>query len=657
MRRIFVVLVISLASVVALPAEDAFATTTPGTFHALAPTRVTSTSVATHQTLSITVGGHGGVPTSGVAAVAITLSAVSPTSPGGLTAWQGGVRPATTTLRFAAKQSVTNGAVIPVSSTGKIGVYNSSAGSVTVAVDVDGYYTNGASSAAGAFHVLTPVRVVAPTTLSGGHTITEAIAGHGGVPSSNVGAVALNITITSTTHAGALLAFAHGAVAPGDAVVRFVTGQFAAAFAIVGVSAGGLIDIKNTATSGSVSVSVDVAGYFTAGESAIAGSTTALPLARAVSATIAAHGTLNVGLGGRGGVAFQGVAAAIVTLTAATPGGSGTLIAYRSGATRPSTTSLRFTSGRPSVTTALVATSTTSTIAIYNSASVSMQVIVDVSGYVHSATITAPATSVARYVRNISGVAGDVTTMHAEGQADAASGARLVLLDIGAQANDKSGVVLTDGAGTKISYSGLVTAVQAYLDGYGAVAGATVAVGTNNDANDWTAYPASQRGADWANRVIDMLHGGAGVAVVGADDIESEFFSTEVQAQQWETSYLASTSAALLYNGSATGCPTSFGGTATCSFGWTLAQYYALAHNGTRIRVLPQIYNPDLAVQWANVDRTGGGALVFAGSLTEHAIDATTLSPGAGWAALRNAIASVVAVPTIPAAVDIHVDG
>ena len=192
-----------------------------------------------------------------------------------------------------------------------------------------------------------------------------------------------------------------------------------------------------------------------------------------------------------------------------------------------------------------------------------------------------------------------------------------MLLDIGAQLNDRSGVLLS-ATNLKINWAHLVNALDAYLAGYASASG-TVAIATNNDGN-WHEYPATARGRDWANKVIDALTVPTGVEVAGAADIEATFVSTRAQAQTWEDAYLAATSRPLYFVGSADGCPSTFGATGgTCRFGWTERQYYALAHHGSRIRALPQIYTPDNAVQWANIDATGGGGLQFAGALTEHA--------------------------------------
>ncbi|MGH8963607.1 MAG: hypothetical protein ACRDWT_20845 [Jatrophihabitantaceae bacterium] len=170
------------------------------------------------------------------------------------------------------------------------------------------------------------------------------------------------------------------------------------------------------------------------------------------------------------------------------------------------------------------------------------------------------------------------------------------------------------------------------------------------------------RGRDWS-QVVNTLAGRADTSliVVGADDIEAGFASTELQAQQWENAYFAGTAAKLIYNGDANDCPTTFGKTAGfCAYGWSQKQYYSLAHHGSQVQVLPQVYFPTEAIKWADIDATGDGSehggLFFAGALTEHADSPWQLTAQQGWTALYRAISSVVATPTISHAVDIAVD-
>jgi hypothetical protein len=296
-------------------------------------------------------------------------------------------------------------------------------------------------------------------------------------------------------------------------------------------------------------------------------------------------------------------------------------------------------------------------------------------------------TASARYLDTLTGPkdpnykANNEQKMHYFGCADAAGGVQFELLDVGAQTVTKPlsatnpGVALAlsgDKQPVRLNYADLTDAIESYLDAYADTTkcntgdtALTLAVGTNNDG-DFTAYPATPRGVDWAQQVINPLRSYAGsnsypVTVVAADDIEAAFASTEAQAVAWEDAYLQKVSAPdpttpvqLIENGDANDCPTRFGQTGrTCAFGWTEQQYYHLAHRGSQIAVLPQIFYSSEAIKWANIDATGGGGLIFAGSLTEHDRDSSQLTPGQGRAALYRAISSVVDDPNVPVAVDI----
>ena len=169
----------------------------------------------------------------------------------------------------------------------------------------------------------------------------------------------------------------------------------------------------------------------------------------------------------------------------------------------------------------------------------------------------------------------------------------------------------------RLRYGDLVTVLQSYLAAFSQCANGkatTVAIGTNNDGDYSPSDPYSPnaRGADWAGSVINMLGSETGVTLVGANDIEPDFASTQKQAQTWETAYLkAATKKTLIFNGSADGCPDGFGDTgAACSKGFTQQGLYNLAHNDQgQIKAAPQVYSPSMAAQWANIDRTGGRQL------------------------------------------------
>jgi hypothetical protein len=677
-RRAVLPVVLALVGAAAsvVVAQPAGAATTGGSYVALpVQSRVVDTRTgaagnhkgAVHggHAISPTIAGKGSVPSSGVASVVVTITAVSPTADGGIVGYVG-TRPNTTNLQFTKGHAITDTAVLPLSS-GRVTLFNTaSSGSVQIVVDVSGYYTSGTASSSdpGIFHLVKPARVVNTVTggsygnrhgaLAAGQGTTPTL-NHAGIPSS-AGAVAVTITALHATKAGSIIAYRPDEPRQNLALLHFLPGRRTSAFAILRVSSG-RATLVNT-SSGSVDVTVDVLGYYNIGFAKTAKAFQTVVQTRLPGMTVAANSSRRVSLAGKGGVPLAGVAAGLVTLHVVAPGRSGGLQAWRSDRSRPGTTTvLQYEAGHTSSNVVLVPLSSGS-FSVHNTSGAAVTLVVDIDGFVPSSALTSPtAKSTARYVRNIDGSAADVATMTGEGNADALAGNTFVLLDIGAQLNDKSGVLLS-GTSVTLTYAALVTAMNAYVTGFVDAGGSgTIAIGTNNDANNWTAYTASARGADWANKVIDQIITSPEVTIAGADDIEPAFFSTEAQAEQWETAFLGATSAGLVFNGSADGCPKTWTSGATCAFGWTAKQLYRLATgvgHPARTKALPQIYHGYMATQWAMIDKTGGGGIHFAGSLTEHALSSGTLTPAQGWTALRRAVSSVATTSVGSVVADIH---
>lgn len=233
------------------------------------------------------------------------------------------------------------------------------------------------------------------------------------------------------------------------------------------------------------------------------------------------------------------------------------------------------------------------------------------------------------YLRSLVGrAAHDQRIMWRLGARDAVHNPRgmghLVLLDIGGQT--RRGVRLSV-VNHFVSYRGLVRAVRAYIGGYHRHqrrnAPVTIALGTNNDL-----YTSRRAGRLWARHVVNPLRSSArrylGIRIAGANDIEPGFRAGPRATRRWLSGYLHGTTAPFIFNGSADGCsprhPRS-----RCNHGWNARTLASLA--GTvapaRIMALPQIYNPTMAAQWAQISRTAKLSrrrpLHILGPLTEQA--------------------------------------
>ncbi|MER5641806.1 hypothetical protein ABT095_33320 [Kitasatospora sp. NPDC002227] len=93
-------------------------------------------------TVQIAGNGVGGLPATGITAVALNVTVTGPQGGGYLTAYPDGTdRPTASNLNFTGDQTVANAVIVPVGADGKIRIYNGSWGSAQVVVDVVGYYS------------------------------------------------------------------------------------------------------------------------------------------------------------------------------------------------------------------------------------------------------------------------------------------------------------------------------------------------------------------------------------------------------------------------------------------------------------------------------------------------------------------------------------
>ena len=400
-------LVIGVGS--ALPAQAAAAAGTakaavstaptllPGTFVSLPPTRVMDTSTGTGTpkqpvgpggVIKVAVLGHGGLPTSGVAAVVLNVTAASATANGYLTAYSDAAsRPTTSTLTFAAGASVSNLTFLKISAGGVVDLYNGSAGTVQVSADVHGYFVAGTPTVPGAYVALAPQRVF--DTSNGTNTATGPIAargkavlkllGVGGLPTKRLETVTLNVTASGATAAGSL---AVGHVA-GPAINSFTTGRTSSVLVTLHTGPNGSVGLYNN-SSGPVQVAADVEGYTLAGPASpgatlfpadtvfgdnqpgaytpsdASGSLSANPI------TVAGHGTAQVDL--TQGSYPSGVGTVALDLTTdGTQSGAGFLTAYATGSTRPATPDVTFAARQAVTGFVLADADRTQHVTVYNS--------------------------------------------------------------------------------------------------------------------------------------------------------------------------------------------------------------------------------------------------------------------------------------------------
>jgi alpha-tubulin suppressor-like RCC1 family protein len=261
------------------PVTASAAVTAPGGFSSLAPSRLLDTrsglgapngAVAAGGTVALQVTGSGGVPVAGVSAVVLNVTVTQPTRAGYITVYgEGTARPTASNLNFVAGQSVPNLVIAPVGTTGKVNLYNGSAGTVHLVADVSGYYLSGAPSAEGAFGSLAPSRLLdtrsglgAPNgAVAAGGTVALQVTGSGGVPVAGVSAVVLNVTVTQPTRAGYITVYGEGTARPTASNLNFVAGQSVPNLVIAPVGTTGKVNLYN-GSAGTVHLVADVSGYY-----------------------------------------------------------------------------------------------------------------------------------------------------------------------------------------------------------------------------------------------------------------------------------------------------------------------------------------------------------------------------------------------------------
>lgn len=364
-------------------------------------------------TWNVTVSGVGGVPTTGVLAVALNLTTVNSSGSHVLTVWPAGdTRPGTSTLNETTAGAVNNMAVVPIGANGQISIYQSS-GLTDVLVDLVGYVTNASdTSAAGTYAPLTPARAFDTRTGAGGTTgpvaagatFSEQITGVGGVPTSGVSAVAINIGATNASSNGYLTVWAAGQTRPSASSVETFSAYTTQKLLIVPLGTGGKISIY-ASPAANVQVFGDIAGYYLAPTASTSGDTFIPVNSARIVDTRTGLGGVHAQLGpasttaftvtGAGGIPLTGADTAVLNLTAvnATSTG-GYMTAYADGTTRPGVSTLQVSPGFTQSNLAFVPIGSDGKIAVYLNAN-NADLVIDVEGYYKHNTQPSKATGLA----------------------------------------------------------------------------------------------------------------------------------------------------------------------------------------------------------------------------------------------------------------------
>jgi hypothetical protein len=332
--------------------------------------------------VDVTVTGRGGIPADGVLAVALTLTAVCPSSGTYLTVWPaGGVRPGTSNLNLPARGLRTASVIVPVGAQGQVSIGNA-AGVADVVIDAVGYTS--ASTGTGVLPTA-PLRSF-DTRTSGGplpasSTRTVSLPELAGVPADRIRGVVAQISATGATRGGWLEAHPASAGFSGTTTLTYEPGTGTVVLAVLAADRGRFV-LTNQGSA--VEVAIDVVAVITDDPVATRHVTALtpsrvhdsrrsggpLPIATVRDITVAGVAT---------GVPDDAVAV-LVGLTVVAGGVATDLTAWASGQVRPASADLQVAAGGVRANLALVPLGPNGRISLRASGG-ACAVIVDVVGY------------------------------------------------------------------------------------------------------------------------------------------------------------------------------------------------------------------------------------------------------------------------------------
>jgi hypothetical protein len=301
------------------------------------------------------------------------------------------------------------------------------------------------------FGIGAPVGPVGPQS-----TLTAQIAGQGGIPSTGVLAVVMNVTVTNTTAPSFLTIYPSGVSKPLASNLNWIPGQTVPNLVEVAVGSNGAVAAYNGA--GSTDVIFDVAGYVSAPITNTGTDGLYKPVVPTrVLDTRTGNGgysrpvgpgqtiSIRVGGGAGTGIPATGVSATVLNFTVAGPTAPSFLTVYPMGGIQPNASNVNFVTGQTVPNRVIVKvginpqTSTNGWLSIYNAAGW-VDVVADVGGWFTDGTD--PSATGAAFVgmtptrlsdtRNGSGPlgAGATRVLQVGGQAGVPSTATAVVLNV-----------------------------------------------------------------------------------------------------------------------------------------------------------------------------------------------------------------------------------
>lgn len=346
-----------------------------------------STQVGAAATVTFPVLGVGGVPATGVGAVAVRISLLKPTAITFAELWpDGATRPTLTMISAAAGEQLSNFAVVKVGSNGKLDLYNN-AGKTDVVVEVQGYFKAEQGTTGGGFVPLAHTRLIdtrsgmgtATGTIAAGATRTVTITGSL-VPAGSSAAM-VNLLVPGAANPGWLAVSPTGSTA--RPVFNFEKGSTQSG-AVLSLPANGQVTFTNKGPD-AINLVVTVEGYFNSSSTQGAGYrqvASRLLNTRTVGSglPLAANASIDVQVGGTNGLPTRGIEGAVLDLVV-TPEDAGYLKAWPVGQDEPAVSIMDFNAGDWRDNALVLQPGTDGKIRIRNGSASTIHLIVDLQGW------------------------------------------------------------------------------------------------------------------------------------------------------------------------------------------------------------------------------------------------------------------------------------
>ena len=345
------------------------------TYSAIAPVRVLDTrdgtgaggvvkAVGPDGVVELKVTGVAGVPTSGVTAVALNVTATNASANSHLKVWPtGSPQPDASNLNFSSGATIPNLVIARVGTDGKVSLRNNG-GTVDVIADVQGWYSD--TGTAGSRYVpVNPQRILdtrdgtgvnSATQVGPSGTIELGVTGVAGVPQ-DATAVVLNMTVDQATGPESYITvWPSGTAMPTASNLNFTEGPASTNLVIARVGASGKVAVYNHM--GSPDVIADVQGWFAAPASTVGSAYFPTNPARILDSRtgtgtpggaigqLGTDGTIDITVVGAGGVPSSGVSAVVLNVTVTdSPGPDSYITLFPAGTARPVASNLNYSAG------------------------------------------------------------------------------------------------------------------------------------------------------------------------------------------------------------------------------------------------------------------------------------------------------------------------